>query len=180
VCSRVFRRPIDAGAVTPVATISGAARRVAPWFVALIVLAGLFAQSADAAMRRSKLTLQTGQGAHVIEIEIAMTPAEQQMGLMFRRSVPENTGMLFLYPGPQEITMWMKDTYVSLDMVFIKGNGVVHRIEAHTEPFSQTTIPSKGDVVAVLEMVAGSAEKLGLKPGDRVVHAAFAQQRGKN
>jgi uncharacterized membrane protein (UPF0127 family) len=163
-----------------VATVFGAARRAAPWLIAFVLLAGLLLQPADAAMRRSKLTLQTAQGAHVIEVEVAMTPADQQMGLMFRRSVPEKTGMLFLYPGPQEITMWMKDTYVSLDMIFIKGNGVVHRIEAHTEPFSQTTIPSRGDVVAVLEMVAGSAEKLGLKPGDRVVHAAFAQQRPKN
>lgn len=175
-CNPVYRPRTDASRGMSAATLSGAARWAAPLLVALILLAGLLVEPADA-MRRSKLTLQTAQGAHVIDIEIVTTPAEQQMGLMFRRSVPEKTGMLFVYAGPQEITMWMKDTYVSLDMVFINASGTVHRIEAHTEPFSQTTIPSKGDVVAVLEMVAGSAEKLGLKPGDRVVHALFAQRR---
>lgn len=131
------------------------------------------------AMRRGKLTLQTAKGAHAIDIGVAETPAEQQMGLKFCKTVPENTGMLFVYPGPQEVTMWMKDTYVSLDMVFVKADGEVHRIEAHTEPFSQTTISSRGDVVAVLELVAGSAERLGLKPGDSVVHSAFNARKKK-
>ena len=147
-------------------------------FVVLIVLPEMALLPADA-MRHGKLTLQTAQGAHVIDIGVAETPAEQQMGLKFCRSVPEKSGMLFVYPGPQEVTMWMKDTYVSLDMVFIKADGEVHRIEAHTEPFSQTTISSRGDVVAVLELVAGSAERLGLKPGDSAVHSSFNARKKK-
>lgn len=70
--------------------------------------------------------------------------------------------------------MWMKDTRVSLDMVFIKTDGEVHRIEARTQPLSQTVIPSRGGVAAVLELAAGSAEQLGLRPGDRAEHPAFA------
>ena len=125
------------------------------------------------AMRRDKLTLQTARGAHVLEVEIAETLLEQQLGLKFQRRLPEDAGMLFLYRGAQEVTMWMKDTYVSLDMIFIKADGEVHRVEARTEPRSKSTIPSRGKVVAVLELAAGSAERLGLKPGDRVVHPAF-------
>jgi uncharacterized membrane protein (UPF0127 family) len=67
----------------------------------------------------------------------------------------------------------MRNTYISLDMVFIKADGVVHRIEAHTEPLSERIIPSQGAVTAVLELVAGSAQKLQLKPGDRVLHPMF-------
>jgi hypothetical protein len=125
-------------------------------------------------MRRSSLTLQTAFGAYAIEIEIPETVAEQQMGLKFRQSVPDRTGMLFLYEASQEVRMWMKDTHVSLDMVFIKPDGTVHRVEARTEPLSQAVVPSRGHVIAVLELAAGSAEQLGLRPGDRALHSAFA------
>jgi uncharacterized protein len=125
-------------------------------------------------MRRSTLILQTASGAHSIEIEVPETAAEQQAGLGFRRQVPEGTGMLFLYPASQEVSMWMKDTPVSLDMVFIRADGVVHRIAARTTPLSRAVVPSHGAVAAVLELSAGSAEHLGLAPGDRVEHPAFA------
>jgi uncharacterized protein len=126
-------------------------------------------------MRRSTLILDTAFGAHTIQIEIPETVAEQQAGLKFRSSVPERTGMLFLYGVGQEVTMWMKDTCVSLDMVFIRADGRVHHIEAGTEPLSQTVVPSRGAVVAVLELAAGSAQRLGLRPGDRVAHPALAR-----
>jgi len=81
--------------------------------------------------------------------------------------------MLFFYERPQEITMWMKNTYIPLDMVFISADGTVHRIEPYTEPFSLATIGSQGNVVACLELAGGAAERLGLKAGDRIVHRYF-------
>jgi uncharacterized membrane protein (UPF0127 family) len=72
--------------------------------------------------------------------------------------------------------MWMKNTYLSLDMVFIRADGVVHRIEAYTEPRSETIIPSNGAVTAVLELIGGDAARLGLKPGDRIVHPIFKRK----
>jgi uncharacterized protein len=129
--------------------------------------------TAEADMRRDRLTLQTQGAQHVIQIEVAETLEEKSRGLMFRPKVPDGTGMLFPYGTSQEITMWMKNTYAALDMVFIRGDGVVHRIEANTEPMSETVIASEGNVTAVLELAAGSAVKLGLKPGDKVLHAAF-------
>lgn len=129
--------------------------------------------SLDAKMRRDTVVLVTATGEHKIDVEIAETPEEKAVGLMFRRSVPENTGMLFPYETPHEVTMWMRNTYVPLDMVFIREDGVVHRIEARTEPLSERTIASQGAVTAVLELAGGAAERLGLKPGDRVIHPHF-------
>lgn len=120
-----------------------------------------------------KLTIRTSTGAHVIATEIAATGEEKQRGLMFRTSVPPNTGMLFPYDQPQELTMWMKNTYVSLDMIFIRADGIVHRIQRRTEPMSERTISSEGDVTAVLELGAGEADRLGIKPGDKVESRYF-------
>ncbi len=133
----------------------------------------------DAKMRRETLRLATAAGEHVIDVEVAETPEEKAVGLMFRRSVPDRTGMLFPYETSQEVTMWMRNTYVPLDMVFIRADGVVHRIEARTEPLSERIVASRGPVTAVLELAGGAAERLGLRPGDRVRHAHFgsAQRR---
>jgi len=139
----------------------------------------LAAGTADAEMRRQPLTLTTAGGEHVFEVEIASTPEEKAMGLMFRTSLAGNAGMLFPYSPPQEATMWMRNTYISLDMVFIRADGIVHRVEPRTEPFSERVIASRGDVAAVLELKAGTAERLGLKPGDRVRHALFGSGEAK-
>jgi uncharacterized membrane protein (UPF0127 family) len=85
----------------------------------------------------------------------------------------DTSGMLFFYDTPQEITMWMRNTYIPLDMVFIRADGVVHRIEARTEPLSENIVASRGDVTACLELAGGAAERLGLKPGDKVEHRFF-------
>jgi uncharacterized membrane protein (UPF0127 family) len=92
---------------------------------------------------------------------------------MYRRSVPEFYGMLFDFKRDQEITMWMKNTYVSLDMIFIQSDGRIRRIAENTETESEKIIPSGGPVRAVLEVVAGTARKLGIEPGDRVATPAL-------
>lgn len=142
-------------------------------FAAWVLIMGVAAPAVEAKMRRESLTLQTATANHVIDIEVADSLEEKSLGLMFRPTVPDGTGMLFPYGAPQEITMWMKNTYASLDMVFIRPDGIVHRIEARTEPMSERVIASKGPSSAVLELGAGAAERLGLKPGDRVLHKTF-------
>jgi len=125
------------------------------------------------AFRQDKLILKTSSGDHVIAIEIAESSEDKALGLMYRATVPPGTGMLFPYQRPQELTMWMRNTYASLDMVFIKADGSVHRIEYGTEPMSDRTIASNGSVIAVLELAAGEAKRLSLKPGDQVLHSTF-------
>jgi uncharacterized membrane protein (UPF0127 family) len=138
-----------------------------------MALAAIPVLTADGKMRRESLTLMSATGEHVIDIEVAQTAEEKALGLMFRTSLPEQTGMLFPFDAPQEVSMWMRNTYVSLDMIFIRADGVVHRIESRTEPLSERLITSGGRVTAVLELAAGVAERLSLKAGDRVRHAHF-------
>ena len=128
-------------------------------------------------MRRETLKLVTAQGEHVIDTEVTETPAEKAQGLMFRTQLADKAGMLFFYETPQEITMWMRNTYIPLDMVFIRADGTVHRIEAWTQPFSESIISSGPNVVACLELAGGAAERLGLKPGDRVEHTLFKPRK---
>lgn len=114
------------------------------------------------------LTLRTNSGPHSFNIEIANSGGERALGLMYRRDLPADAGMLFLYDPPQPITMWMRNTILSLDMIFIGADGRVHRIESHTQPFSTEIISSEGAVQGVLEVNAGTAARIGLKAGDEV------------
>ncbi|MEZ5815796.1 MAG: DUF192 domain-containing protein [Hyphomicrobiaceae bacterium] len=148
-------------------------------FAALFLFAHLALALGGAAplkaeMRKDPLKLITASGTHTFTVEVAETPAQKARGLMFRRSLADDAGMIFPYEPPQEATMWMRNTYISLDMVFIRKDGIVHRIEAGTEPFSEAVIASNGDVAAVLELKAGTAARIQLKPGDKVLHGLFA------
>lgn len=148
-----------------------AAHGVALLFFALATL--LPPVPAGARMRSEVLVLVTSSGEHRIEIEVAETDQEKSLGLMFRTSLGADKGMLFPYDHPQEVTMWMRNTFISLDMVFIRADGVVHRIEERTEPMSERLIESHGPVTGVLELEAGSAARLGIVPGAQVSHAHF-------
>jgi uncharacterized protein len=144
--------------------------------VNLLALA-LLAQGGAFATGTGTLVLKTETGDHSFNIEVATTTREQALGLMFRRSLPENAGMLFLYDPPQPTAMWMKNTLIPLDMVFIAPDGKVLRIESNTEPFSTAVIPSEGAISAVLELNAGQADKIGLKRGDKVIYPGLAKDR---
>jgi uncharacterized membrane protein (UPF0127 family) len=128
-------------------------------------------------MRRDTLKLVTSQGVRDVAVEVTESPQEKATGLMFRTALPDNAGMLFFYETPQEITMWMRNTYIPLDMVFIRADGRVHRIAAWTEPLSEDIVSSQGDVTACLELAGGAAERLGLKVGDRVEYPLFAVRK---
>jgi uncharacterized membrane protein (UPF0127 family) len=122
-----------------------------------------------------KLVLSTAAGARALEVEVARDEAARERGLMYRRHLPENRGMLFDFGHEQTVLMWMKNTYIPLDMIFISRDGRVTHIEENAEPLSEAIISSHGPAFAVLEVNAGLAKKLGLKPGDRVEHPMFAR-----
>lgn len=165
---RLSLRRTDVTAVASVKQISGAV------IAALLSIGvGLGAYAHAESLDQQPLTFITASGRHDVTVEVADSDQERSMGLMFRRSLPEDKGMIFLYPQDEEITMWMKNTYISLDMIFVTANGSVHRIEERTEPFSESIIASGGKVRAVIEMIGGSAQRLGLKPGDTVEFSAF-------
>ena len=120
------------------------------------------------------LSITTKTGKHDFQVEVMRTQDEHQRGMMFRRSLAEDRGMLFQFTAEQAATFWMQNTYVSLDMIFIRADGTIHRIEKAAEPLSTATIASGAPVLGVLEVVAGTAERLGIAPGDKVAHAMFS------
>lgn len=119
------------------------------------------------------LEIASRNGVHPFMVEIATTDQERAQGLMYRKELPEGRGMLFDFKRDQEVSMWMKNTYVSLDMIFIRADGRIARIAEHTEPLSTKIVSSGGPVRGVLEVVAGTARKLGIAAGDRVAHPMF-------
>ncbi len=122
----------------------------------------------DLARARGVLEASGGQCV-LLELWLAVTPAQQRRGLMHVRDVPDGWGMLFVYEREQEISMWMKNTHVSLDMLFIRADGTVASIATDTKPLSLKSIHSGEPVTRVLELKAGTARRWGIKPGDRLL-----------
>jgi uncharacterized membrane protein (UPF0127 family) len=136
------------------------------------------ALESGAAVALESLTVVTDpKGAHAadhaLSVEVMRTEAEREHGLMDRRYLPADRGMLFQFDKVQSVLMWMKDTYIPLDMIFISRDGVVTHIHENAEPMSEAIISSNGPVFGVLEVNAGYARKIGLKPGDLVRHSLF-------
>jgi uncharacterized membrane protein (UPF0127 family) len=139
-----------------------------------IALAG--AGFAARAAEQGTLEIVSKSGVHVFAVEVVSNDADRAKGLMYRKELPQGRGMLFDFQREQDIAMWMKNTYIPLDMIFIAGDGRIRRIAENTEPLSERIIPSGGPVRGVLEVIGGTARKLGLAPGDRVAHPIFSQR----
>ncbi|QEN86725.1 DUF192 domain-containing protein [Labrys sp. KNU-23] len=119
------------------------------------------------------LSIASAGGNRDFQVEVMRTEDEQRRGMMFRRSLDPDKGMLFPFTAERVASFWMENTYVSLDMIFIRGDGTIQRIEKRAEPLSTRTIMSGAPVLAVLEVVAGTADRLGIKPGDKVSYPIF-------
>jgi len=117
---------------------------------------------------RDTLLVETGSSQYRFDVEIADDPTERAEGLMFREALADNAGMLFLYPKPQPVQFWMKNTPLSLDIAFVRDDGTIARIAENTTPMSEDLIPSGEPVVAVLEVKAGIMRQLGIVAGDRL------------
>lgn len=111
--------------------------------------------------------------SHIFEIELAVTPQQQQQGLMHRTSMADNAGMLFYFGREVERGFWMKNTLIPLDLIFIKQDGTIHHIHENAVPHDLTSIKSNGSVAAVLEINGGFSNKLGLAAGNKVKHPFF-------
>lgn len=135
------------------------------------------ADGQDLTFPKSRLTIETADNRFEFQVELALTPQQRARGLMFRTDLPESGGMLFDFETPRPVTMWMRNTYIPLDMLFIDDDGRITRIAADARPLSDRTISSGGPVRAVLELRGGLAEELGIRPGDRVLHPLFSGPR---
>ena len=124
---------------------------------------------------QATIEIVSGSGVHAFAVELATTDAERERGLMFRKELPDGQGMLFDFQRDQPVAFWMHNTYIPLDMMFIRSDGRIMRIEEDAKPESDDLIPSGSPVRAVLEVIGGSSRRLGIKPGDRVTGAFFGK-----
>jgi uncharacterized membrane protein (UPF0127 family) len=115
----------------------------------------------------------TLRGRQRFQVEIAATRAQQERGLMFRKSLAPDHGMLFTYAKPQRVAYWMKNTLIPLDIIYIAPNGKILSIARNARPHDETPLASGGLVLGVLELAGGRAAQLGILPGDRVLHRIF-------
>jgi uncharacterized membrane protein (UPF0127 family) len=153
-------------------------RCVLPLLAALLLAPGVRAQSEPLEdldnFPRGQLEIALNRKQSLtFEVWLADTPPRQQQGLMFVRSLPPMRGMLFVWQSPKQLGMWMKNTYIPLDMIFIDERGHIQNIAERTTPHSRQTVHSLGMAIAVLEIAGGEARRLGLRPGQRVRHPAL-------
>ncbi|MFZ3357704.1 MAG: DUF192 domain-containing protein [Xanthobacteraceae bacterium] len=145
--------------------------------VALILLCVACAlpspRTAAYAAAQDTIEIVTSSGVHAFSVELATNDAERAIGLMFRKSLPEGHGMLFDFKTDQPVQFWMHNTYIPLDMIFIRGDGRVLHVAENAKPMSDALIPSGGSVRGVLEVIAGTARKFHIAPGDRVTGSIF-------
>jgi uncharacterized protein len=142
-------------------------------FAALVACLALGAEQPARAAGESTLEIVSKTGVHAFTVELATNDDERSRGLMFRKELPEGRGMLFDFEHEAPVAFWMHNTYIPLDMIFIRGDGSILRIAESTEPLSDRLIPSGGPVRAVLEVIGGTVRKLGIAPGDKVSSPIF-------
>jgi uncharacterized membrane protein (UPF0127 family) len=142
--------------------------------LSVLVLSAWVAIGAAHAAGLQTVEIATAGGVRSFSVELARTERAIDRGLMYRKSLPDGHGMLFDFGREQPIEMWMKNTFIPLDMIFIDGDGRIRSIAENTKPLSRRLISSRGRVRAVLEINAGTARRLGIAPGDRVSHPIFA------
>jgi uncharacterized protein len=142
-------------------------------FVPIWLAACFVMSSGVGAAELQSLEIVSQSGVHVFSVELAATDEERERGLMFRKQLPDGHGMLFDFETDRNVAMWMKNTLIPLDMIFIRNDGRISNIAENTEPMSTRIIPSRGAVRAVLEVAGGTAKRLGIQAGDRVAHPMF-------
>ena len=168
---RVLPRPRGVAIQTAMRARSHPSHSLA-WLLAFIILRiGMHVHAAEL----QPLEISSKNGVHVFAVELALTPEEQARGLMFRRELPEGQGMLFDFGDDGLREFWMKNTYIPLDMIFIRGDGRIAKIAEHTVPLSEAHVSSDRPVRAVLEVIAGTTRKMGIAPGDLVSHPIFSR-----
>jgi uncharacterized protein len=156
------RRRLCSGIAQPLAVV-----------VLLLVAWPVAAQPAPAEMPESRVIVEAAGGRFAFDVELALTPEDQARGLMFRTELAADRGMLFDFGEPRPASMWMRNTYIPLDMLFIESDGRIARIAARTVPLSEEVITSGVPVRAVLELRGGVTDLLGIREGDRVLHPIF-------
>lgn len=142
---------------------------------ALVAALALPAAAQLVGFATSPMAIETADGRrHRFTVELALTDAQQMQGLMYRRALAPDRGMLFVYPVDAPLAMWMKNTYIPLDMLFLRADGQIVNIIENVPPLTLDSRPSDGPARAAVELAAGTVARLGIRAGDRVIHERLA------
>ena len=175
----MFRRQTTFGRCKPLATraaigfLQGRGRRLSIAAVLVSTLALALASGPAPGADPHTLEIVSKGGVHVFSVELAVTDEERARGLMFRHELPDGKGMLFDFGRDQEVAMWMKNTLIPLDMLFVDAAGRIINIHERAVPGSLATISAAAPARAVIELNGGTAARLGIRPGDRVMFPIF-------
>lgn len=170
-------RSISAAGQRPLSSLAPAVFLLLAFWGAAVLVGTAGAKAEE--LRRETLAIETASGKrHEIIAEIADTPAARGTGLMFREAMADDAGMLFDFHRESEVIFWMKNTLISLDMLFVKEDGTIARIARDTTPLSEKIIPSGEPVRFVLELVGGTSARLGIAKGDRLTGKAIGKAGG--
>ena len=134
------------------------------------------AKDAGQVLEKSELIIESRDQKFAFQVELAKSPEERRIGLMHRHQMAPDHGMLFDFGETAPVAMWMRNTYISLDMLFLRADGEVVNIAHDTVPHSEVILASEGPVRAVLEVPAGTTRSLGIKAGDRLLHPALGTE----
>ncbi len=136
----------------------------------LVMLAASSGRADEAPFGETEMWIESAEARHHFFVEVAVSDRQWARGLMFRKDMAHDRGMLFRYDGERPVAMWMKNTFIPLDMVFVGADGRIKRIAQNTTPLSLETIYSGAPVAAVIELNGGITRRLGIAPGDRVIY----------
>lgn len=139
-----------------------------PSFLILLLVAGIAAPAFAADLPVETITVVSKTGHHVFKVEVAADEANRELGLMYRKEMAPDAGMLFYFQKPQFVSFWMENTVLPLDMLFVRADGTIARIKANATPYSRESIPSGEKVQLVIELNGGRAAQLGIAAGDMV------------
>ncbi len=171
---KAWRGPTSAGTLRLLPASRFVMLKCASVFAALLVfMSASFASPPDKPLPLSTLVIDTDHGPHSFRVELATDEASQERGLMYRKELAPDGGMLFDFHRPQMETFWMKNTILPLDIIFIRADGTISSIAPDAVPYSTTSIPSAEPIRAVLEINGGRASALGIEPDQRVHFAIF-------
>jgi uncharacterized membrane protein (UPF0127 family) len=149
-------------------------------FTVLALLAFTARAAAFEQLPVQTIEIETNKGPHRFTVEVAADSASQERGLMYRRTLAPDAGMIFVFGQNEFVSFWMKNTFLPLDMLFVKADGTISTIQANAVPFSETSIQSAEPVLAVIELNGGRAKALGIEPGDKVRAQAFGNAIATN
>lgn len=150
---------------------------VSAFLSCLFIVNGAALNAQEQRLATNQVTIKSQTGEHTFTAEMAVSREEKAQGMMFRTRMGDDEAMLFVYPEPQRMNYWMRNTYIPLDIIFIREDGRILNIIRNAKPQSEDPLKSRGLAIGTLEIRGGRAKELGIRPGDIVIHPLYGTDK---